>query len=190
MHAKFCSCLLVKKLKNTGCWGFVSLAFRTAASCSITQIYRYFGSRNGLVARSLSDLYQEILDFGFDAAEQYVHGFNIMTIDDVLAIFVGPKEMSRMPMMPVRLQILAVGSTIPELEEQLVDITQRQYGKWLRLIEEVRWTVARRRNVMDERAVTIDLVMMMPYYAHLMGDHAVTADDYIAWVRHKLFPGQ
>lgn len=178
-----------KEIAEHGVLGFRVSRVSEAASCSITQIYRYFGSRNGLVARSLSDLYQEILDFGFVAAEQYVHGFNIMTIDDVLAIFVGPKEMSRMPMMPVRLQILAVGSTIPELEEELVDITQRQYGKWLRLIEDVRSRLPD-DVVMDERAVTIDLVMLMPYYAHLMGDHAVTADDYIAWVRHKLFPGQ
>lgn len=178
-----------KEIEEHGVLGFRISRVATAANCSITQIYRYFGSRNGLVARALSDLYQEILNMGFDAAEQYVQGFTTMTVDDVLAIFTGPKELSQMPLMPVRLQILAVASTIPELEEQLSEITQRQFGKWLQLIEEVRGRLPE-DVTLDERAVTIDLVMMMPYYARLMGDGAATAEDYVAWVRHKLFPGQ
>jgi len=31
---------------------------------------------------------------------------------------------------------------------------------------------------------------MMPYYAYLMGGLAVSVENYVAWVRHKLFPGQ
>jgi AcrR family transcriptional regulator len=178
-----------KEIEEYGVLGFRISRVAKKASCSITQIYRYFDSRNGLVARALSDLYQEILDMGFDAAEQYVQGFTTMTVDDVLAIFTGPKELAQMPMMPVRLQILAVASTIPELEEQLSEITQRQFGKWLQLIEDVRGRLPQ-GVTLDERVVTIDLVLMMPYYARLMGDHAVTANDYVEWVRHKLFPGQ
>lgn len=178
-----------EEIEEYGVLGFRISRVAKKASCSITQIYRYFGSRNGLVARALSDLYQEILDTGFDAAEQYVHGFNKMTVDDVLVIFNGPKEMSQMPMMPVRLQILAVASTIPELEEQLNDITQCQFTKWLQLIEEVRRRLPD-DVILDDRAVMIDLLMTMPYYARLLGNHAVTTEDYVAWVRHKLFPGQ
>ncbi|CAB4552234.1 MAG: TetR family transcriptional regulator [Actinobacteria bacterium] len=178
-----------KEIEKHGVLGFRISRVATEANCSITQIYRYFGSRNGLVARALSDLYEEILNLRSDAAEQYVHGFTTMTIDDVLAVFTGPKELSQMPLMPVRLQILAVASTIPELEEQLSEITQKQYGKWLQLIQDVRDRLSD-GVILDERAVTIDLVLMMPYYALLMGDKAVTADEYVAWVRHKLFPGQ
>ena len=178
-----------KEIEEHGVLGFRISRVATEANCSITQIYRYFGSRNGLVARALSDLYEEILNLRSDAAEQYVQGFTTMTVDDVLAIFTGPKELSQMPLMPVRLQILAVASTIPELEEQLSNITQQQFVKWLRLIDDVRERLPD-GVILDERAVTIDLLMMMPYYALLMGDKAVTTDEYVAWVRQKLFPGQ
>ena len=91
--------------------------------------------------------------------------------------------------MPVRLQILAVASTIPELEEQLSAITEKQFVRWLQLIEEIRSRLPA-SVVLDERAITIDLVMLMPYYSRLLGANAVSSDEYIAWVRQKLFPAQ
>ena len=178
-----------KEIQEYGVLEFRISRVAAAANCSITQIYRYFGSRNGLVAYSLSTLYEEILDMSVAAVEQYLSGFSTMTIDDVLAIFIGPKELSQMPMMPVRLQILAVASTIPELEERLAEISQRQFGKWLQLIEDVRKRLPD-DVVLDERAITIDILMLMPYYAKLMGELAFTSESYVAWVKHKLFPGQ
>ncbi|CAB4660476.1 unannotated protein [freshwater metagenome] len=178
-----------KEIEEFGVLGFRVSRVATDANCSITQIYRYFGSRNGLVARALSDLYQEILDAALDSAEKYMSGFQTMTIDDVLVMFTGPREMAQMSMMPVRLQILAVASTIPELEEQLSEITEKQFVRWLRIIEEVRFKLPS-DVVLDERAITIDLVMLMPYYARLLGSSAVETNDYVAWVRHKLFPNQ
>ncbi len=178
-----------KEIEEFGVLGFRVSRVATDANCSITQIYRYFDSRNGLVARALSDLYQEILDAALKTAEKYVSDFQTMTIDDVLRIFIGPREMAQMSMMPVRLQILAVASTIPELEEQLSVITEKQYVRWLQLIEEIRSRLPA-SVVLEERAITIDLVMLMPYYSRLLGANAVSSDEYIAWVRHKLFPAQ
>lgn len=178
-----------KEIEEFGVLGFRVSRVATEANCSVTQIYRYFGSRNGLVARALSDLYQEILDAALDTAEKYVSDFQIMTIDDVLRIFIGPREMAQMPMMPVRLQILAVASTIPELEEQLTEITEKQFARWLRIIEVIRSKLSS-DVVLDERAITIDIIMLMPYYARLLRTNAVATDDYVAWVRHKLFPNQ
>jgi AcrR family transcriptional regulator len=178
-----------KEIEDFGVLGFRVSRVATEANCSVTQIYRYFGSRNGLVARALSDLYQEILDAALETAEKYVSSFQTMTVDEVLRIFIGPREMAQMPMMPVRLQILAVASTIPELEVQLSEITEKQFVRWLRIIEEVRSKLPG-NVVLDERAITIDLVMLMPYYARLLGANAVSSDEYIAWVRHKLFPAQ
>jgi len=157
------------------------------AHCSVTQIYRYFGSRNGLIAHALGDLYQEILDLGLNSAKQLLGDSGPLTIDDVMRVFIGPKELSHFPFMAVRLQILAVSSTIPELEERLSEITRAQFVRWKDLIDSVRNRLPN-GTVMDDRAVTIDLLMMMPYYARLLGDDAVTDTAYIDWVRHKLFP--
>ena len=185
--------LLLKSARNEieqfGVLDFRISRVATAANCSVTQIYRYFGSRNGIVAQALADLYQEILEINIDAVEQHVKNFDTMTIENVLEMFTGPKELAAMPMMPVRLQILAVASTIPELEEKISEITQHLYVKWLQLIEEVRERLPE-NVILDERAITIDLLLMMPYYAYLMGGLAVSVVNYVAWVRHKLFPGQ
>ena len=185
--------LLLKSARNEieqyGVLDFRISRVATAANCSVTQIYRYFGSRNGIVAQALADLYQEILEISIDAVEQHVKNFDTMTIENVLAMFTGPKEIAAMPMMPVRLQILAVASTIPELEEKISEITQHLYVKWVQLIEEVRERLPK-DVILDERAITIDLLLMMPYYAYLMGGLAVSVENYVAWVRHKLFPGQ
>jgi AcrR family transcriptional regulator len=178
-----------KEIEEFGVLDFRVSRVASDANCSITQIYRYFGNRNGLVANALSDLYNEILDKGLVAAETYVSGFQTMTIDDVLAMFLGPTEMAQMPMMPVRLQILAVASTIPELEEQLSEISKKQFVRWLDLIEEIRSRLPS-DTFLDERVVTFDLVMLMPYYARLLGASTIPTDEYLSWVRHKLFPNQ
>lgn len=177
------------EIEKHGVLGLRVLDVAAGAHCSVTQIYRYFGSRNGLIAHALGDLYQEILDAGLDAAKHTLGESGPLTIDDVMQLFISPKTLSDFPFMAIRLQILAVASTIPELEKRLSEISRAQFAKWKVCIEDVRLRLPK-GTVMDERAITIDLLMMMPYYARLLGDDAVRADVYVNWVRHKLFPNQ
>jgi AcrR family transcriptional regulator len=175
------------EIEKNGVLGLRVVDVAAGAHCSITQIYRYFGSRNGLIAHALGDLYQEILDRGLESARELLGDAGPLTVDKVMRVFVPPRELSFYPFMAVRLQILAVSSTVPELEERLSDISRAQFLKWKAMLENVRQRLPE-QTLMDDRAVTIDLLMMMPYYARLLGEEGIADDVYVDWVRKKLFP--
>lgn len=71
------------EIEKHGVLGLRVLDVAAGAHCSVTQIYRYFGSRNGLIAHALGDLYQELLDAGLDAAK-HVLGESALSLSMML----------------------------------------------------------------------------------------------------------
>jgi AcrR family transcriptional regulator len=157
------------------------------ANCSVTQIYRYFGSRNGLIAHALGDLYQELLDENYEAARNYLGTSGPLTVDHVMGVFISPLMLAQAPRMAVRLQILAVASTIPELEQRLTEISKRQFEKWIATIENVKSRLPA-GVIFEDRAITVDLLLTMPYYARLLDREDLHGAVYVDWMRQKLFP--
>lgn len=155
------------------------------ANCSITQIYRFFGDRDGLLAQVLGDLYQEILGTTTQAFESRVFSKPVVTIDDILAalpeIFGGPSVRGQQ----MRLQILAASVTNTQLRQRLEQIMRDQSKTWEAGLDEIERKLVPGQKF-DRRVFTMLLANLLPYYRTLLGVDGFTNEEFLTFLRDKL----
>ena len=156
-----------------------------AAYSSVTQIYRYFGSREGLLARVLGDIYEEQLDAALQVVLAALGSDGPLTIDEIVRALPSPTDEALQANSEIRIQILAVSVNNEELRDRLRLISQQQVVKWERSIEVVleRLPVSER---FDPRIFTMNLVMQMAYYRKLLGSAGFSEEEYREYLRDLL----
>lgn len=156
-----------------------------AAYSSVTQIYRYFGSREGLLARVLGDIYEEQLDAALQVVLATLGSDGPLTLDDIVKALPSPTDEALQANSEIRIQILAVSVNNEELRDRLRLISQQQVVKWERSIEVVleRLPVSER---FDPRIFTMNLVMQMAYYRKLLGSAGFSEEEYREYLRDLL----
>lgn len=156
-----------------------------AAYSSVTQIYRYFGSREGLLARVLGDIYEEQLDAALQVVLTTLGSDGPLTLDDIVRALPSPTNEALQANSEIRIQILAVSVNNEELRDRLHLISQQQLVKWERSIEVVleRLPVSER---FDPRIFTMNLVMQMAYYRKLLGSAGFSEEEYREYLRDLL----
>lgn len=156
-----------------------------AAYSSVTQIYRYFGSREGLLARVLGDIYEEQLDAALQVVLATLGSDGPLTLDDIVRALPSPTDEALQANSEIRIQILAVSVNNEELRDRLRLISQQQVVKWERSIEVVleRLPVSER---FDPRIFTMNLVMQMAYYRKLLGSAGFSEEEYREYLRDLL----
>jgi len=157
----------------------------TTAYSSVTQIYRYFGSREGLLARVLGDIYEEQLDAALQVVLATLGSDGPLTLDDIVKALPSPTDEALQANSEIRIQILAVSVNNEELRDRLRLISQQQVVKWERSIEVVleRLPVSER---FDPRIFTMNLVMQMAYYRKLLGSAGFSEEEYREYLRDLL----
>lgn len=153
-----------------------------AAYSSVTQIYRYFGSREGLLARVLGDIYEEQLDAALDAVLTSLGSSGSLTRDDIIRALPSPTDDAIQASSEIRIQILAVSVNNEALSERLRMVSQNQLAKWERSIDSVldRMPISER---FDPRIFTMNLVMQMAYYRKLLGPVGFSEAEYREYLR-------
>ena len=154
------------------------------AHYSVSIIYRYFGDRDGLLAQVLGDLYEEILERVSSRTAQNIPSEGPVTIDQILALAPLPSDVHEGSDPRIRLQILAVAATNPVLENRLKEIAQRRYQAMLDLARALKARLPEDQPF-DERVFTIMVVNQLLYYNTLLGDLAVTDDEYYDFLKSK-----
>lgn len=156
-----------------------------AAYSSVTQIYRYFGSREGLLARVLGDIYEEQLDAALQVVLATLGSDGPLTLADIVRALPSPTDEALQANSEIRIQILAVSVNNEELRDRLRLISQQQVVKWERSIEVVleRLPVSER---FDPRIFTMNLVMQMAYYRKLLGSAGFSEEEYREYLRDLL----
>lgn len=147
------------------------------AFSSITQIYRYFGSREELLARVLGDIYEEQLDAALEAVLTKLQSSTDLRLEDVVNVLPSPTDESVQRSSEIRLQILAVSVTNQELSDRLQFVSQQQMVKWQTSIQEVLKMLPESEQF-DPRVFTMNLVMQMAYYRKLLGQTGFTDEEY------------
>lgn len=153
-----------------------------AAYSSVTQIYRYFGSREGLLARVLGDIYEEQLDAALDAVLASLGSRGPLTRDDIVKALPSPTDEVVQASSEIRIQILAVSVNNEELSERLRMISQAQLAKWERSIDDVLERMPMNERF-DPRIFTMNLVMQMAYYRKLLGPVGFSEAEYREYLR-------
>lgn len=175
----------LRQVENEGILGLRVAEVAKGANCSITQIYRFFGDRDGLLAQVLGDLYQEILGTTTQAFESRVFSKPVVTIDDILAalpeIFGGPSVRRQQ----MRLQILAASVTNTQLRQRLEQIMRDQSKIWEAGLDEIERKLAPGQKF-DRRVFTMLLANLLPYYRTLLGVDGFTNEEFLTFLRDKL----
>lgn len=171
-------------IEKRGILGLRVAEVAKGANSSITQIYRYFGNRDGLLARVLGDIYEEFLTSQREWYFATFRGCTNVTIDDIVNSIPGLTEPASLRNQEIRLQILAASVTNLELRERLSVLTRDTYEKWnegLTLLEQ-RLAPG---TTFDRRVITVGIFTQMGYYRNLLGDDGWSVDEYRAYLKDK-----
>lgn len=174
-----------KQIAENGILGLRVAEVAEGAHSSVTQIYRYFGDRNGLLARVLGDMYEEFLVFSLQSVRDTLDRLPAITIDDIVDALPCPTQERVRVNSAMRLQILAAAVTNDQLRERVSSIACEQMTRWSSYMDDVVSRMADGESF-DRRVFTIMLVMQMPYYRHLLGDSGFSEQDYQQFLRDKL----
>lgn len=174
-----------QEIETEGILGLRVAEVAAGANCSITQIYRYFGDRDGLLARVLGDYYEESLRAAYDNYMEKLRALNEITVDAIVDNLPTPSQYASMKNQEVRLQMLAVSVTNKALRERLEKISQEHIDLWNQGLEYVQARMAEGER-MDNRVFTIMLLVQTMYYRTLLGDKGFTDDEYRQFLRDKL----
>lgn len=173
------------EIERVGILGLRVADVAKGANCSITQIYRYFGDRDGLLAQVLGDLYQDILNVMTESFRSRVLSKPVIAVDDVLAalptIFSGPAMRSQ----HLRLQILAVSVTNAPLRQRLEQISRDQSKVWNEGLDEIEQKLVTGQKF-DRRVFTMLLANLLPFYRTLLGEDGFTNEEFLTFLRDKL----
>jgi AcrR family transcriptional regulator len=173
------------EIEENGILGLRVAEVAAGANCSITQIYRYFGDRNGLLARVLGDMYEEILRGSTKAYQERVFAKDVITVNDIVDALPAMFEVGATENQRIRLQILAASVTNEPLRKRLEDITQAEADAWDEGLDEAERRLAPGERF-DRRVFTMVLATQLPYYRILMGEKGFTSEDFRQFLREKM----
>lgn len=173
------------EIEKNGILGLRVAEVAAGANCSITQIYRYFGDRNGLLARVLGDMYEEILRGSTKAYQERVFAKDVITVNDIVDALPSMFEVGATENQRIRLQILAASVTNEPLRKRLEEITQAEADAWDEGLDEAERRLAPGERF-DRRVFTMVLATQLPYYRILMGEKGFTSEDFRQFLREKM----
>lgn len=173
-----------EELKKNGILGLRVADVAEGAHCSITQIYRFFGDRDGLLAQVLGDMYDEIISGAFDAYMEKIRQQETLTVDDLVRFMPLPSHPQSMQNQELRMQILATSVNNEQLRQRIEAITKSVYSNWQQAIEEVQQKLPEGVRV-DWRVVNIMLLVQNMYYRTLLGDEGFTDEEYRQFLKDK-----
>lgn len=174
-----------KEIESEGILGLRVAEVAAGANCSVTQIYRYFGDRDGLLARVLGDYYEESLRTAYENYMEKLGALDEITVDDIINNLPTPSQYASMKNQEVRLQILAVSVSNTQLRERLERISQEHIDLWNKGLEITQSRMAKGQRI-DGRVFTIMLLVQTMYYRTLLGDKGFSDEEYRQFLRDKL----
>lgn len=173
------------EVEKNGILGLRVAEVAANAHYSVSIIYRYFGDRDGLLAQVLGNLYEEILDRAANRLATRLPASGPLTVDQIVSLAPMPSEADTNPDLKLRLQILAVAATNPELEARLKSIAQtrlQQMKAWSQAVK----SRLPEGQIFDDRILFILIVNQLLYYNTLLGDDAVTDEEYFRFLKDKI----
>jgi AcrR family transcriptional regulator len=174
-----------QEIEEQGILGLRIMDVARGAHASLSLIYKYFGSRDGLLARVLGDMYEEIQESSLARYMQQLSGNNNLTVEDLVrALPQFDNEAFRLNQY-ARLQILATSIKNPDLRTRLELLTQEQLRTWREAIANLKSRM-KPGEEFDDRFFLMILSTQSMYYRELLGETSFTKEDYTAYVLHIL----
>lgn len=173
------------EVEKNGILGLRVADVAAGANCSITQIYRYFGDRDGLLATVLGDVYDELIRVSFERYMDNLRSLDTITIDDLVNGLPTPSQLAAMTSQEIRIQILAVSVKNEQLRRRIENVTREMHVEWEKGLDYVDSRLAPGTRI-DRRVFTIMILIQMMYYRTLLGDIGFSDEEYRQFLRDKL----
>jgi len=173
------------EIERAGILGLRVADVASGASSSITQIYRFFKNRDGLLARVLGDMYDESTENAVEYFKTSIADIDPLTVDAIVAAIPYQLSPENMRAQELRLQILAASTTNETLRMRLETCTQRLIEMWNEGLDNIESRMAPGENF-DRRVFIMMLALQNPYYRALFGENGFTEDEYRQFLRDKM----
>jgi AcrR family transcriptional regulator len=174
-----------EQIEEKGVLGLRVAEVAKGANCSLTQIYRYFGDRDGLLAQVLGDIYEESLYDGYNKFMARVKKLPQITVEDLVQMLPTPSQYAVMVNQEVRLQILATSGMNSQLRHRIEASSQLHIDDWEAGLDYIEEHMAP-GEVFDRRMFSIMLLVQTMYYRTLLGDRGFTDEEYQQFLRDKM----
>jgi len=174
-----------KEILKQGILGLRVADVASDANTSITQIYRFFRNRDGLLARVLGDIYDEQSQM---SVEQYLARLpkdSALTINDLVSAVPIVMTEDQIKFHELRLQILATSIHNKELNDRLKICSQTLFEIWKSGLDELQARMAPGENF-DERVFFMVFAQQNPYYRTLIDEKFFTPEEYKEFLIEKL----
>ena len=170
---------------NFGILGLRVADVAAASNTSITQIYRFFRNRDGLLASVLGDIYDEQSRETVDAYMSRLPACRQLTIDDLVDNMPAELTPDSIKFHELRLQILAASVHNSDLRERLKMCSQNMVTLWNDALDVLEEKMAPGEEF-DRRFFTMVLSQQTPYYRTLFEEKFFTVEEFRDFLREKL----
>ena len=167
----------LEDIRNFGILGLRVTRVAKRANCSVTQIYRHFDDRDGLLADVLALIFEEIATKNIEASLAALSSMTTITVPDIVDILPLPSKVAAREESLLRSQILAVASVNKALRDRLAEIVQAVWPRWVEACDIVDRRLAPGESF-DRRVVFVVLMNSNLFYNSLLDDNAITDDEY------------
>lgn len=174
-----------KEILKQGILGLRVADVASDANTSITQIYRFFRNRDGLLARVLGDIYDEQSQM---SVEQYLARLSkdsALTINDLVSAVPIVMTEDQIKFHELRLQILATSIHNKELNDRLKLCSQTLFEIWKSGLDKLQARMAPGEKF-DERVFFMVFAQQNPYYRTLIDEKFFTPEEYKEFLIEKL----
>ena len=156
-----------------------------AANCSVTSMYRYFGSREGMLAEVLVALYEESFAAQYAVMRERVGGTGPLTVEDVIAAVPLPFSVASRQDHALRSQVLAVAGTNSILRDKLAESLRARRQMLMTGLDIIEQRLP--PGTLLDRELLATLIFNVHWqYNDLMGDAAVTNEQFITLLRRLI----
>jgi len=174
-----------EEVLNRGILGLRVANIARIAGCSITSMYRYFGSRDGVLAEVLLQLYEESFAEIYAMVLERLGGTGPVVVDDVVACIPMPHSETSQKQHEIRSQVLAVAGTNPILRTKLSASMRARRAMLSTVLDELEHRLPAEVKL-DRDIFTVLIFNVNFQYNDLMGDDAVTNEQYAALLRRLI----
>jgi AcrR family transcriptional regulator len=174
-----------EEVLNRGILGLRVANIARIAGCSITSMYRYFGSRDGVLAEVLLQLYEESFAEIYALVLERLGGTGPVVVDDIVACIPMPHSETSQKQHEIRSQVLAVAGTNPILRTKLSASMRARRAMLSTVLDELEHRLPAEVKL-DRDIFTVLIFNVNFQYNDLMGDDAVTNEQYAALLRRLI----
>ena len=174
-----------EELLTNGILGLRVADVATKSNTSITQIYRFFRNRDGLLARVLGDIYDEQTQVAVDIYLSNLPAERALTIRDLVDAIPVELTPELIKVQGLRNQILATSVHNNDLHDRLKVCSQRLLELWTVELDKLQDRMAPGEKF-DKRFFIMVFAQQNPYYRTLINNNFFTAEEYREFLCEKL----